>query len=80
MKDYGLPESFGKQATQAPPKPKKTAEQVDLEHQFREKYGMGYKMLAKMGFVAGGGLGKDGSGRTAPVEAVFQTALLAEDK
>ena len=37
MKDYGLPESFGKQSasSQAPPKPKKTVEQLDLEHQYR---------------------------------------------
>lgn len=30
MKDYGLPESFGKQKPQEPPKPKKTVEQVSL--------------------------------------------------
>ena len=81
MKDYGLPERFGRQSQpESPPKPKKTVEQVSLEHEYREKYGMGYKIFEKMGFKAGTGLGKDGTGRIAPVEAVFQTALLAEDK
>jgi tuftelin-interacting protein 11 len=59
------------------PKQKKTVEQVSLEHDYREKYGVGYKMLAKMGFIAGEGLGKEGKGIKAPVDAVFKTALLA---
>jgi hypothetical protein len=36
-------------------------------------------MMAKMGFKVGEGLGKDGKGMTAPVEAVIKTSLVAQD-
>lgn len=45
-----------------------------LEHEFGswEKYtkGIGSKLMAKMGYVFGSGLGKECEGRTEPVEAI----------
>ncbi|XVE98494.1 hypothetical protein REPUB_Repub03eG0111500 [Reevesia pubescens] len=38
--------------------------------------GFGSKMMAKMGFVEGGGLGKDGQGMAQPIEAIQRPKLL----
>merc|ERR1719512_168155 len=40
-------------------------------------YGRGFRLLAGMGFEAGSGLGREGQGRSTPVEAVDTEMALA---
>ncbi|XP_025108341.1 RNA-binding protein 5-like isoform X3 [Pomacea canaliculata] len=73
-----------KYGTPAPPEPKKQA-QIELPEVYEQptKLGIGTenignKMLQKMGWAAGQGLGKDNQGRTAPVEVNVAQCLLSK--
>lgn len=57
----------------------KTKEEKELAKEFQDGYGVGFKMLEKMGFKVNKGLGKDLTGIHRPVEAVFKTAFTMKD-
>ena len=58
----------------------KTQEEKDLAHEFNAGYGVGFKMLEKMGFKVSKGLGKEEAGIQRPVEAVMKTAFTMKDE
>lgn len=69
---------MGKPAPQ-PPK-YKTEEEKELAKEYKESYGVGFKMLETMGFKnISKGLGKNETGIHKPVEAVHKTAFTMKD-
>lgn len=58
----------------------KTQEEKDLAQDFKQNYGVGFKMLENMGFKVTKGLGKEESGIQRPVEAVIKTAFTMKDE
>lgn len=65
----------------APPPPKyKTEEEKELAKSYKQGYGVGFKMLEKMGFSnITKGLGKNEAGIHKPVEAQHKTAFTMKD-
>lgn len=53
---------------------------MEKEKELIEGYGQGFKMLQKMGFNVGKGLGKNEQGRTNIVEAEYKTSLTKRDE
>ena len=58
----------------------KTEEEKELAKDYKSNYGVGFKMLEKMGFKnITKGLGKDETGRQKPVEANRKNAFTMKD-
>lgn len=58
----------------------KTEEEKTLAKDFNQNYGVGFKMLEKMGFKVTKGLGKEETGIQRPVEAVMKNAFTMKDE
>ena len=58
----------------------KTEEEKDKASDFKANYGVGFKMMEKMGFKnITKGLGKEETGRNTPVEANAKSAFTMKD-
>jgi len=68
-----VPNPFGIDETMEP-KPKQTERPELTRGQMRKTYGTGFKLLQKMGFKSGKGMGKEENGRINPVQAVVRKA------
>ena len=75
ISDYGLPTQLGRKG--ASTKTNKSVDQIQKEKEFAQKYGIGYKILSKIGFDATKGLGKNQDGILEPVESISKQALIA---
>ena len=58
----------------------KTQEEKEMAQDFSQNYGVGFKMLEKMGYKVTKGLGKEETGIQRPVEAVMKTAFTMKDE
>ena len=58
----------------------KTPEEKEMAQDFNQNYGVGFKMLEKMGFKVTKGLGKEETGIQRPVKAVMKTAFTMKDE